>query len=29
MNVEVKLAQGNMYTQIETYIKRLLKKNQY
>lgn len=29
MNVKVKLAKGNMHTQIETYIKRLLKKNQY
>lgn len=29
MNVEVKLDKGNMNTLIETYIKRLLKKNQY
>lgn len=29
MNVEVNLAKGNMHTQFETYIKRLLKKNQY
>lgn len=26
MNVEAKLAKENMHTQIETYIKRLLKK---